>query len=436
MYFITDATGSETTIYKGSTALANKFTYTLPQANASTLGGVTLTEDMSSQTTSGVSAGIATTPKAVADYVAAQVAAAQAMIFKGTLGDSPADPGTLPTNGYKVGWTYMVSTAGTYAGQVCEAGDLVIALKDGPSTGSTVINSDWTVVQTNIDGAITTINGTTGEIKVTGSGASRTIALDDNYGDNKNPYAAKAPNYVLAGPASGSSNAAPSFRALVLADIPTITNDKLQNSKITLNSHDVSLGGSLDLTYNDVGAAAASHTHGNITNDGKLQTSDVTIANGDKLVITDSSDSDKVARASINFDGSTTTKALTPKGTFEDFLQSHQTIKQDGITGATVNRFGTCSTAAGTAAKEVAVTAGTPTLEAGLTIRVLFSNANTASTPTLSIDGGTTAKGIKFMGETITTGNTKDLLCGVCEFVYDGTSWNLIGEMPTWGTLA
>ena len=61
--------------------------------------------------------------------------------------------------------------------------------------------------------------------------------------------------------------------------------------------------------------AASSHTHGNIQNGGTLQTNDITIGNGDKLVVTDSSDSHKVARTSIAFDGSTGTKALTQKGT-------------------------------------------------------------------------------------------------------------------------
>lgn len=66
----------------------------------------------------------------------------------------------------------------------------------------------------------------------------------------------------------------------------------------------------------------SSHTHGNIQNGGTLQTNDITIANGDKLVVTDSSDSSKVARTSVSFDGSTTTKALTPKGTWVTFLQT------------------------------------------------------------------------------------------------------------------
>lgn len=65
----------------------------------------------------------------------------------------------------------------------------------------------------------------------------------------------------------------------------------------------------------------SSHTHGNIQDGGTLQTTDVAIASGDKLVITDSSDSNKVARTSASFDGSTTTKALTQKGTFETFYQ-------------------------------------------------------------------------------------------------------------------
>lgn len=84
-------------------------------------------------------------------------------------------------------------------------------------------------------------------------------------------------------------------------------------------------------------AAAGNHTHGNITNAGALQTTDVAIANGDKLVVTDSSNSSKIARTSVSFDGSTTTKALTPKGTFETFLQSHQSLAGYVPTSRTIN---------------------------------------------------------------------------------------------------
>ena len=79
------------------------------------------------------------------------------------------------------------------------------------------------------------------------------------------------------------------------------------------------------------GKAASSHTHGNIQNGGALQTTDVAIANGDKLVITDASDSNKVARSSTAFDGSTITKALTQKGTFESVVLADALSATDGV---------------------------------------------------------------------------------------------------------
>lgn len=54
----------------------------------------------------------------------------------------------------------------------------------------------------------------------TGSSASTTISLANAYGDTKNPYGSKTKNYVLAAP--NNANGAPSFRALVAADIPTL----------------------------------------------------------------------------------------------------------------------------------------------------------------------------------------------------------------------
>lgn len=82
-------------------------------------------------------------------------AANDAMVFKGTLGTEGTIT-ALPTSGYSAGWTYKVITAGTYAGQTCEVGDMVICTKDH-ATGAS--NSDWSVVQNNIDLANTTAAG-------------------------------------------------------------------------------------------------------------------------------------------------------------------------------------------------------------------------------------------------------------------------------------
>lgn len=76
------------------------------------------------------------------------IAASDAMVFKGTLGTGGTVT-SLPTT-YKTGWTYRVITAGEYAGQQCEVGDLIIALVDRTGTGN--LDSDWTIAQTNIEG--------------------------------------------------------------------------------------------------------------------------------------------------------------------------------------------------------------------------------------------------------------------------------------------
>ena len=143
-------------------------------------------------------------------------------------------------------------------------------------------------------------------------------------------------------------------------------------------------------------------------------------------------DNDHITTATTSGSGNAVTEitasngALTvTKGT--TFLTGHQTIKQDGVTGATVNRFGTCSTAAGTAAKTVSVTTGTFNLETGARVSVKFSNANTAETPTLNVNSKG-AKNIFHNGAQITTGANKALLAGICDFVYDGTQWHLVGN--------
>lgn len=69
-----------------------------------------------------------------------------ALIFKGTLGisDDGATVLVLPDE-HEEGWTYLVVTAGTYAGQLCEKGDFIICV----SSGKAASDLDWTVVQGN-----------------------------------------------------------------------------------------------------------------------------------------------------------------------------------------------------------------------------------------------------------------------------------------------
>lgn len=93
------------------------------------------------------------TQQSVKAYVDANLSTNDAMIFKGTIGTG----GTLTLSAfnsltvYNTGDTYRVITDGTYKGIVSEVGDLFISTVDRLSGG---IDADWTVVQTNIDGAV------------------------------------------------------------------------------------------------------------------------------------------------------------------------------------------------------------------------------------------------------------------------------------------
>ena len=138
-----------------------------------------------------------------------RLASNDAMLFKGTLGTGGTVT-TVPTNGYQAGWTYRVITAGEYAGQQCEIGDLLIAITDGPATGSSVTNAHWTVAQTNIDGSIymgtnsltsgqlLVADGTAGKIKTSGY----TIAAPTATGDILYASSTSAYNVLSAGTAN------------------------------------------------------------------------------------------------------------------------------------------------------------------------------------------------------------------------------------------
>lgn len=126
------------------------------------------------------SAGDNSTQIATTAYVDAAVAAllgaSDAMIFKGTLGATNGSVAALPAS-HKAGDTYKVADAGTYAGVVCEVGDLVICITKGTSDN----NAHWAVVQTNIDGAVTGPASSVADHIATFSGTTGKIIADSGY---------------------------------------------------------------------------------------------------------------------------------------------------------------------------------------------------------------------------------------------------------------
>ena len=94
----------------------------------------------------------------------------------------------------------------------------------------------------------------------------------------------------------------------------------------------------------------------------------------------------------------------------------------------TTRPYGTCDTAAGTAAK--AVTCADFSLATGATILVKFTNANSVSSPTLNVNS-TGAKSIYYRGAALTSSLYYWGAGDIVEFYYNGTQWNLLDVSNT-----
>lgn len=118
--------------------------------------------------------------------------------------------------------------------------------------------------------------------------------------------------------------------------------------------------------------------------------------------------------------GNTTLNAATTTT-----LQTSRTI--DGVIfngSANIIHYGTCSTAAATAAKVATITGFS--LSSGAKVVIKFSNANTASSPTLNINS-TGAKSI-YRNRVALTSTASWLAGAFVEFVYDGTQFNVVAD--------
>ena len=85
---------------------------------------------------------------ATKEYADAIVAAAKTEVPIVIDDDHP-----FPAQAYKAGQKYVVAKAGTYLGQKCEIGDVILITKDYNKEGAA--NTDGIVLQANIDGAVT-----------------------------------------------------------------------------------------------------------------------------------------------------------------------------------------------------------------------------------------------------------------------------------------
>lgn len=163
--------------------------------------GLVTLSDSTQDKDNGASNGIAATPKAVYDAIEAAknytdeaieagFAANDAMVFKGTI----AADGTITSSdnsitgkkisaitGYQAGWTFRATATSTnplWSGATTtkvEAGDMIVAVKD---YGTSNTASDWSIVQSNLIGAVTTDSSAlTADQVVLGNGTQKVKIL-------------------------------------------------------------------------------------------------------------------------------------------------------------------------------------------------------------------------------------------------------------------
>lgn len=152
------SSGKATEIFRGNATWAEITTADLPIASS-----------VSDAITNGTTSTTILNTQQIVEYVGNAFAANDAMRYKGTITYSNGKYTTHTVAGVEVqgfptkcevGDTYRVASQGTYAGQTCSAGDLLICIKDG--TGSDLNTAAyWTAVEANINGQVKhTVNGT------------------------------------------------------------------------------------------------------------------------------------------------------------------------------------------------------------------------------------------------------------------------------------
>lgn len=119
-------------------------------------------------------------------------------------------------------------------------------------------------------GSVTSVTGTSPV--VSSGGTTPAISLASGYGDTQNPYASKTANFVLAAP-NGSSGA-PTFRAILAADIPTLNQNTTGTASNVTGTVAIVNGGTGATTaagaLTNLGAYPASNPNGYTSNTGTV----------------------------------------------------------------------------------------------------------------------------------------------------------------------
>ena len=157
------------------------------------------------------------------------------------------------------------------------APDQTVVLNNGTGISVTGTYPNFTVTNTapSSGGTVTSVTGTSPV--VSSGGNTPAISLATAYGDTQNPYASKTANYILAAP-NGSAGA-PTFRAIVAADVPTLNQNTTGSAATLTTPRTISVTGDLAYTSGSFDGSA------NVTGTGTLATVNSNVGTYTKVTI-------------------------------------------------------------------------------------------------------------------------------------------------------
>lgn len=167
--------------------------------------------------------------KAIKTYIDGMIAANDAMVFKGVINAS-TNPNYPAAD---AGHTYRISVAGKIGGASgpnVEVGDMLLCTVDATAAGTqAAVGANWAIIQTNIDGALTTANiGSTVQAYDAGLQSIAGLATAANQGlyltgtDTFATFSLTAGGRALGGVA-GTANTFPYFSAANTVTLGSIT---------------------------------------------------------------------------------------------------------------------------------------------------------------------------------------------------------------------
>jgi hypothetical protein len=299
--------------------------------------------------------------------------------------------------------TVAVSNGGTGQSSALVAGSVVYGASTtamgvtAAGTAGQVLTSQgsgtptWTTPTT---GTVTSVTGTSPV--VSSGGNTPAISLATGYGDTQNPYASKTANYILAAP-NGSAGA-PTFRAIVAADVPTLNQNTTGSAATLTTPRTISVTGDLAYTSGSFDGSA------NVTGTGTLATVNSNVGTFTKVTVNGKGLTTAASQASL-------TDLSSPTASFSMGSQNLTNLldpvnAQDAATKLYVD-----NTAQGLDAKASCVA---------------------ATTVSITLVGGQTIDGVTVVaGDRVLVKNQSSAAANGI-YVVQTTSWTRSTDMDTW----